>query len=114
MLNEKTQLISEIKRLSNRLDNQYTKELNFRNHCYLRIAYDNTTQDKWDKKVAKPFVKYATIAQLQNAVDLLNVYLSDKLKLLSDNEKSLNFRKKSEDILLNFQNKLFKITLFIV
>lgn len=89
---EKKQLIIEIKKLSNLLDNQYNNELNFRNHCYLRIAYDNTVQDKWDNKIAKPFVKFATNLQLQNAVELLNKYVSNKLTLLSDNDKSLNFR----------------------
>ncbi len=107
MQNEKTALISEIKRLSNLLDKQYNNELNFRNHCYLRIAYDNTTNEKWDNKVAKPFVKYAKNEQLQNAVDLLNIYLSDKLTLLSDNEKSLNFRNNNKTKVKEFEIKLF-------
>lgn len=104
---EKTKLIYEIKRLSNLLDNQYCKELNFRNHCYLRIAYDNSTQDKWDNIVNKPFVKYATSFQLQSAVDLLNKYLLDKLTLLSDNGKSLDFRNNHNTKLKEISLKLF-------
>ncbi len=107
MLNDRIHLISEINRLSDMLDNQYNNELNFRNHCYLRIAYDNTTQDKWDIRVAKPFVKYATNMQLQSAVDLLNKYSSDKLILLSDNDKSLNFRTYYKIKVNEFENKLF-------
>ena len=107
MKDEKIQLITEIKRLSNLLDNQYNKELNFRNHCYLRITYDNTTQDKWDNKVSKPFVKYATNSELQNAVDLLKKYLSEKPTLLIDNEKSLNFSNNYKIKVKEFDLKLF-------
>lgn len=107
MEHDKLFLVNEIKRLSNLLDVQYSNELNFRNHCYLRIAYDNTTQDKWDNKVAKPFVKYATNLQLQNTVKLLNIYLSDKLILLSDNDKSLNFRNNYKTKVKEFEPKLF-------
>lgn len=107
MKNERTQQILELKRLSIFLDKHYDNELNFRNHCYLRIAYDITTRDKWDNKVAKPFVKYANNVQLQNVIDLLKKYSSDKKSLLSDNEKSLNFRK-----LNNFKNENSINTLF--
>ena len=107
MLNDRIELISEIKRLSNLLDNRYKNELNFRNHCYLRIAYDNITSDKWDTKVTRPFVKNATILQLQFAIDLLNKYLYDKLILLSDNDKSLNFRAADKKRGNEFEIKLF-------
>ena len=107
MEQDKLFLVSEIKRLSNLLDVTYNNELNFRNHCYLRIAYDNTTQDKWDNKVVKPFVKYATNLQLQNTVDLLNIYLLNKSTLLSDNDKSLHFRSNSKTNEKDFDIKLF-------
>lgn len=107
MLNDRIQLISEIKRLSNLLDNQYDNELNFRNHCYLRIAYDNVVQDKWDNVIDKPFVKFVDNKQLQDVVDLLNKYSIDKNKLIIDNLKSLEFRRKHIKINTDFQNKLF-------
>ena len=88
-------LIATIKKLSNELDTHYSAELNFRNHCYLRIAYDATIAKKWNLVIKRPFTKYASEIQLQNAIDLLLVYKFDKKKLLKDNEKSLEFRKKT-------------------
>ena len=97
MKQDKNALISEIKKLSNQLDIQYNLELNFRNHCYLRIAYDKTVNDKWDIVVKRPFTKYASEHQLETALNFLKLYLSDKKKLLNDNEISLVFRKKDND-----------------
>ncbi|WP_395053252.1 acetyltransferase [Flavobacterium sp.] len=95
-------LVKEIKRLSNLLDVKYNNELNFRNHCYLRIAFDATIGDKWDLKVKKPFVKNATEEQLTTVLQLLNKYIIDKNSLLFDNEKSLLFRENQKII----ENKL--------
>lgn len=94
MNQQKNILISEIKRLSNELDSHYNSELNFRNHCYLRIAFDNTVGDKWNTKIAKPFIKYATMEQLTNVLAMLNHYLLNKQILCIDNERSLTFREK--------------------
>ena len=93
MILDKIDLIAEIKRLSNLLDKQYDLELNFRNHCYLRIAYDNTLQNKWDLVVKKPFTKYANQDQLENVINLLDTYMLDKNKLLEHNKNSLTYRK---------------------
>ena len=84
----------EIIRLSNLLDLKFATELNFRNHCYLRIAYDNSVNNKWDNVIAKPFIKNANEEQLNNAAFLLNKYTSDKELLLKHNLVSLAFRKK--------------------
>lgn len=100
-------LIDEIKRLSNQLDSQYNNELNFRNHCYLRIAYDNVVQDKWDNIIKKPFVKFANNNQFQDVIILLNEYSLNKNQLVMDNLKSLEFRKKHKKINTDFQNELF-------
>ena len=91
---KRVSLSEEIIRLSNQLDEQFAKELNFRNHCYLRIAYDNIVKNKWDIVVSKPFTKYATQEQLKNTVLLLNKYVTNKQLLLSHNDLSLGFRKK--------------------
>lgn len=96
-MNNKNEFVSEIKYLSSRLDAMYLKKLNLRNHCFLRIAYDMTVQDKWDFKVNKPFIKYATDEQLKSVISLLKAYLADENKLLEDNRKSLSFRKNSPE-----------------
>jgi hypothetical protein len=84
---------NEIIRLSNLLDKQFAAELNFRNHCYLRIAYDNSVKNKWDNLIAKPFIKNAKEAQLKKALELLNHYVLDKQLLLEHNNISLKFRR---------------------
>ncbi len=91
-------IISQIKILSNSLDTYYCNELNFRNHCYLRIAFDNTIKQKWDLKIKSPFIKYASENQLINVLLLLNRYFSDKQLLLADNQKSLIYRKKNKQL----------------
>jgi len=101
------QLAFDITVLSNVLDKHYKKELNFRNHCYLRIAFDATVNNKWDTKVGKPYTKYASEAQLQNALALLKGYLLDKQLLLMDNEKSLAFRENCKQIEQIRNPKLF-------
>ena len=107
MFGANRQLASAITVLSYKLDKQYNKELNFRNHCYLRIAFDVTVNNKWDTKVGKPFTKYASEAQLQNALALLKGYLLDKQLVLIDNEKSLAFRKNRKLIEQTQSPKLF-------
>ena len=93
MINEKKEIISKIAKIAQTLDHKYSLETNFRNHCYLRIAYDCSMNNKWDTTLQKPFVKNANIAQLTKVVELLNHYLLDKEKLIQDNKTSLNFRK---------------------
>lgn len=88
MFGSNRQLAFDITVLSTVLDKHYNKELNFRNHCYLRIAFDATVNNKWDTKMGKPFTKYASETQLQSALALLKGYLLDKQLLLIDNEKS--------------------------
>ena len=86
---------NEIIRLSNLLDAQYAAELNFRNHCYLRIAYDNAVNNKWDNVIAKPFIKNANEDQLNVALMLLKNYVTDKVVLNNHNLLSLKFRDKT-------------------
>jgi hypothetical protein len=92
-LEKRASIKKEIIRLSNLLDSKFATELNFRNHCYLRIAYDNTVSNKWDTVIAKPFIKNADEQQLNNAVLLLSKYVTDKEILLKHNASSLAFRK---------------------
>ena len=85
---------NEIIRLSNSLDAQYAAELNFRNHCYLRIAYDNAVNNKWDNVIAKPFIKNANEDQLNSVVGFLKKYAINKDLLTKHNLLSLALRQK--------------------
>jgi hypothetical protein len=85
-------MISKIKHLSNKLDEQYDNELNFRNHCYLRIAFDASTGDKWNLQIKRPFVQYASKNLLEKVLFLLNEHVSNKQLLLSNNNESLLYR----------------------
>jgi hypothetical protein len=79
--------------LANDLEKQYP-DLNFRNHCYLRIAYDNVLFAKWDTVVNRPFTKNANQEQINFANFLLTMYIKDKHLLLEHNRISLTFRNK--------------------
>ena len=85
---------NEIIQLSNFLDAHYSAEFNFRNHCYLRIAYDNTVNNKWDNVVPKPFIKNASEDQLNSVVELLKKYAINKDLLTKHNLLSLALRQK--------------------
>lgn len=89
-------LVLEIKKLSNELDSFYSKTFFFRNHCYLRIAYDSVVSDVWNKKIKRPFINNADNNQLNKVVLLLNEYKVNKEKLLFDNNKSLTYRNKNK------------------
>ena len=79
--------------LANDLELQYP-DLNFRNHCYLRIAYDNVLGAKWDTVISKPFVAKASRNQIAQANRLLKSYKTDKDLLMQHNKQSLIYRKK--------------------
>ena len=79
--------------LANELEKQYP-DLNFKNHCYLRIAYDNVVHAKWDTVVDRPFVARASSRQVNKANFLLGLYKEDKALLLEHNKISLTFRQK--------------------
>lgn len=81
--------------IANELENVYP-ELNFKNHCYLRIAYDNVIQARWDKVITKPFVIRANSSQLEEAKQLLNLYKSNKELLLQHHKISLTYRNKTK------------------
>ncbi|MEL6483965.1 MAG: acetyltransferase [Bacteroidota bacterium] len=71
-------------------------ELNFENHCYLRIALDQVFQAKWDTKIHKPAHKHLKAKQLEAARNLLTRYLTDKALLLQHNMLSLQYRKEAK------------------
>lgn len=69
-------------------------ELNFENHCYLRIALDNVVGTKWDTRIARPAYKNLTTEQRALVISHLSTYLDDKSTLLSHNMISLAYRGK--------------------
>lgn len=80
------------------LGNQLPKihrHLNFDNHCYWRIALDNTLQAKWKDKVAAPAYKNVTKEQFDHIIHLLKTYKEDEKLLLEHNRISLAYRGKN-------------------
>ncbi|XLS30589.1 acetyltransferase [Flavobacteriaceae bacterium M23B6Z8] len=81
------------KQLPERLTEVYP-DLNFDNHCYLRIALDNTLGAKWDTIIERPAYKNLNAEQSLMVRELLSSYEQDKELLLEHNRKSLEWRKK--------------------
>ncbi|TVZ51432.1 acetyltransferase [Dokdonia sp. Hel_I_53] len=69
-------------------------ELNFENHCYLRIALDNVVGTKWDKRIAKPAYKHLNTRQRALVIEYLSNYLDDKALLQSHHMISMAYRGK--------------------
>jgi hypothetical protein len=69
--------------------------LNFDNHCYWRIALDNTLQAKWKDKIPAPAYKNITEEQLDFVIHLLKSYQNDEQLLLDHNKISLGYRGKN-------------------
>ncbi len=69
-------------------------ELNFENHCYLRIALDNVVGTRWDKRIAKPAYKNLTTKQRALVIEFLSDYLDDKSLLQSHHMISMAYRGK--------------------
>ncbi len=90
-----TLIRDDIRKLAFELESHYLNEFDFKNHCYLRIAYDNVLNNKCDMVVKKPFVNNATQKQLEEGLNLLKQYLANRDLLKQHNNCSLNFRKNS-------------------
>jgi hypothetical protein len=82
-----------IAQLANELEGIYP-DLNFRNHCYLRIAYDNAVDGKWNTVVNRPFTENANLIQLTRVKWFLGMYKTDKELLVKHNKISITYRKK--------------------
>ena len=86
-------LEKEYKRLGNELPKRYLHK-SFQNHCYWRIALDNSVGDQWNKKISSPAYKNLTNEQLQKTVDFLRQYNKDEKTLEKHNKQSLIYRGK--------------------
>jgi len=80
----------KINNLVNELPKIYP-ELNFENHCYRRIAYDNVLGCKWNTKYSN-FIKEATNSELKEVYFLLGIVKHDRNILLDYNKTSLTLR----------------------
>lgn len=69
-------------------------DLKFKHHCYLRIAFDNVVEDKWNNIIKSPFLKNCSVEELETVISLLDCYTVNKNMLLKHNNHSLNYRKK--------------------
>ncbi len=67
-------------------------ELPFDDHCYLRIALDNTLGAKWDSKIRKPAYLHLSERKLSTVLSYFKTYFEDKGLLLEHHGRSLNFR----------------------
>lgn len=65
---------------------------NFKHHCYLRIAYDNTLESDWRKVIQKPFLTNCKSSSLITVLNLLQLYIVSEQHLIEDNKKSLYYR----------------------
>ena len=77
--------------LGSELEDKYP-ELSFRNHCYWRIALDNTLGKKWDECIARPAYQNLSELQIKEVIELLEGYKLDKKLLLQHNGYSLKLR----------------------
>lgn len=77
--------------LGNQLPQIY-KHLNLDNHCYWRIALDNTLSTKWRDVVTSPAYKNISEEQLNHVIHLLERYKDDERLLLEHNRVSLAYR----------------------
>lgn len=69
------------------------KELPFDDHCYLRMALDNTFSAQWDTKIPKPAYKNLNQPQKKQVLQFLNQYKKDQALMLHHHRKSLEYRK---------------------
>ena len=76
----------------NALEKQYP-DLNFKNHCYWRIALDSVMGRKWDEVIPRPASKHLRENELKSVVHRLEAYHKSKALLLSDNAQSLKWRR---------------------
>lgn len=70
-------------------------ELNFENHCYLRIALDQLCKQPWHMKIRKPAYKHLTQSQLEEIRNLLTSYKTQKTVLLQHHQQSLVWRQQA-------------------
>lgn len=92
----KQNLIAEFKNLiNNKLPAKYQIPVKY-NHCFNRIILDWLFNDCWYNHLEKNETAISQLNnnQLQEAISRMNEWLRDQDILISDNLKSLQYRKK--------------------
>ena len=84
------------------------KELPFDDHCYLRMALDNTFSAQWDTKIPKPAYKNLNQPHKKQVLQFLNHSKKDHALILHHLLKSLKYRKECKETQLNLSLKLVK------
>ncbi|MEM6316842.1 MAG: hypothetical protein AAF960_04190 [Bacteroidota bacterium] len=82
-----------IRQLVANLVRQYP-HLDFQNHCYRRIAYDNALGQKWTEQY-QVFTAECTKVEMEAVIDKLERYKENQSVLLAENTASLRWRGKS-------------------
>ncbi|PRP67750.1 acetyltransferase [Nonlabens agnitus] len=90
---KRSDLEQQYKELGNQLPLQYPN-LNFKNHCYWRIALDQAVGDQWNQHISSPAYKNLSDQQLEDVVSHLKSYEQDEKLLDQHNRASLKWRGK--------------------
>ena len=88
--------VSRYFELGKQLPEKYP-QLTFQNHCYWRIALDQTLQTKWDTVLKRPANKNLSRDQLIAVVRWLEVYLEDPSLSCRDGDRQLPCVSKADD-----------------
>ncbi|MEM1123438.1 MAG: hypothetical protein AAGJ18_23570 [Bacteroidota bacterium] len=67
-------------------------QLNFQNHCYRRIAYDNVLGHKWTERY-RVFTAECTKVEMEAVIERLERYKGNRGVLLGENAASLGWRR---------------------
>lgn len=68
------------------------KNVDFKNHCYWRMANDNACYKKWNEEVDKPFYKNASDELLYHSIKLLTRMICNYDEVSRLNKLSLRYR----------------------
>lgn len=81
--------------LPEKLEEQY-RHLNFKNHCYLRMALDHLFGTQWDLKIKRPAHLHLNAEQREAVVKVLRAYLTEPELIQKHHQQSLIFRKECQ------------------
>jgi hypothetical protein len=93
-------LIAQYKQLINHtLPGTYTFPVRY-NHCFNRVILDWVFSDCWYNHLDKNRIAFTqlSIPQLQSSIERMHLWLQDQQVLISDNNASLNYRKKIKSL----------------
>lgn len=96
VMNQNDKVLEEVGKnlisTANELVEKYPDK-NLENHCYLRIAYDNSCKGRWTDFFERPFYKHAPLHKAMKAKVILEQMKTSERIVDTLNEMSLNYRK---------------------